>query len=81
MKRCHAHNLNEPADESTRRFGIRVSLPPGDTFRAIIGDSWESYHWFADPQARNAAMTEMAHRHRYSRIGDEPRLVLQAVDR
>ena len=56
-------------------------MPPGDTFRLILGDDWETFHWFPDRDSRDAAMKEMAKRHRYSRIGDDPSVVLQAVER
>jgi hypothetical protein len=44
---CHRHNLVNP-DTATaeRRFGIRVSLPPGDTLRKILGEDWEQLHWY-----------------------------------
>ena len=76
-----AHNQPPRPAEDQYRYGIRVCLPPGDTFHAILGDGWETFHWFPDPGRRDAAMAEMARRHRYSRIGDEPSIVLQAVDR
>jgi hypothetical protein len=81
MQPSQAHNQPPPAAPEDRRFGIRVSLPPGDTFRGILGDDWETFHWFADRPSRDRAMQEMARRHRYSRIGDEPTIVLQAVER
>jgi hypothetical protein len=82
MDICHAHNLPvDSARRAERRFGIRVSLPPGDTFRRLVGDDWETTHWFATREERDAEMADMARRHRYSRIGDDPRIILQAVDR
>jgi len=64
-----------------RRFGIRVTLPPGDPFANLLGADWEAWHWFADRASRDAAMQDMARRHVYSRIGDDPQIVLEAVDR
>jgi len=63
------------------RFGIRVTLPPGDTFAGLLGKDWEAWHWFNSARARDAAMADMARRHEYSRSGDEPRIVLEAVER
>lgn len=64
-----------------RRFGIRVSAPPGDPFTRLVGAEWHSVHWYPTRQERDQALREMAARHRYSRLGDEPSIVLQAVER
>jgi hypothetical protein len=58
-----------------------VTLPPGDTFSRLLGSDWETWHWFNNARARDEAMADMARRHEYSRRGDEPRIVLQAVER
>lgn len=82
MLTANPHNLsNPPTHIAERRYGIRVTLPPGDTFRAIIGDDWETTHWYADEASRDQALAEMARRHQYSRIGDAPRIVLEPVQR
>lgn len=81
MKISQPHNQPPSVPESDCRFGIRVSLPPGDTFRDLLGDEWESFHWYPDAGSRDAAMREMAKRHAYSRIGDEPSIWLQAIER
>ncbi len=78
---CQQHNLPPERSIAEARFGIRVSLPPGDPFRRLLGDDWHTEHWFPDRASRDAAMAEMAKRHRYSRIGDEPRIVLEAIER
>ncbi len=76
------HNLSgKKPDSAEYRFGIRVSLPPGDTFRSIIGDDWKTVHWYPDEASRDRALAEMARRHPYSRIGDAPRIVLEPVQR
>ncbi len=81
MEICHDHNYFRRGPDPTGKFGIKISLPPGDTFTKLVGEDWETFHWFSDPSSRNQAMTEMAKRHRYSRIGDNPRLVLEAIER
>lgn len=81
MTVSQAHNQPPHPAEEDCRYGIRVCMPPGDTFRILLGDDWETFHWFADAASRDAAMAEMAKRHRYSRIGDDPSIVLQAVER
>jgi hypothetical protein len=64
-----------------RRFGIRVSAPPGDPFRRLVGDDWHGFRWFATREERDLAMQDMAARHRYSRVGDVPSIVLEAIER
>lgn len=81
MQVSQAHNQPARPAAADCRFGIRVSLPPGDTFHAVLGADWENFHWFPDRASRDAAMAEMAKRHRYSRIGDEPSVVLQSIER
>src|SRR5262249_61843181 len=62
-------NLRIPPIEKLRPFGIRVSLPPGDPFRKLLGPEWQRLHWYSTPAERDAAMAEMSRRHEYSRAG------------
>ena len=58
MEICHAHNLSrEPA--VSKRFGIRVSLPRGDSFSRLLGVDWERYHWYSSAEERDEALREM----------------------
>ena len=82
MDYCHQHNLVDPSTASTeRRFGIRVTLPAGDTLRAILGDDWEQLHWYASESERDLAFDNMAARHGYYRDTDSPTQVLQKLVR
>lgn len=82
MDFCHQHNLVEPDKvNAERRFGIRVSLPPGDTLRNILGDDWERLHWFASEAERDAEYERMAARHGYYRNTDTPTQVLEKIVR
>ena len=81
MEICHRHNLIDPPPAGQPRFGVRVSLPPGDPFRQLLGNDWEQLHWYHTAAERNAALREMRERHPFSRIGDDPSLVLEAVER
>jgi hypothetical protein len=74
------HNLRAPPVERSRPFGLRVSLPPGDPFRRLLGDEWQRMHWYATAAERDAALAQMSRRHEYSRLGDTPALVFQKVD-
>jgi len=82
MDICHQHNLiNQAATGKERTFGIRVSLPVGDTLRNVLGNDWEQYHWFPSEAERDAAFKDMATRHGYYRDTDSPTQVLEKVTR
>ena len=82
MEFCHQHNLVDPsAAGKQRNFGIRVTLPAGDTLRNVLGNSWERYHWFPSEAERDAAFEDMATRHGYYRKTDSPTQVLEKVSR
>lgn len=80
MKICHAHNTNRNLD-ADRPYGIRVTLPAGDSFQALLGKRWEDVHWYASEFERDRALADMASEHLYSRRGDRPRLVFEKVER
>jgi hypothetical protein len=79
MQICHAHNLSEPRG-GEKPYGIRVRLPPGDTFNALLGSGWEQFHWYATPQERDRVLQSMSSEHVYSRRGDRPTLRFEKVD-
>lgn len=82
MSYCHQHNLVDPASAGqTRSFGIRVTLPPGDTLRKILGDDWERKLWYATAAERDAEFERMAVRHGYYRKTDAPTQVLEKIER
>ncbi len=82
MDFCHQHNLVEPDTAGADRpFGIRVTLPEGDTLRNLLGDDWEKLHWFPTADERDAAYEKMALRHGYYRNSDNPTQILEKVDR
>jgi hypothetical protein len=74
-------NLRAPALEKLRPYGIRISLPPGDPFRKLLGPEWQRQHWYPTPVERDAALAEMSRRHEYSRSGDKPALVFQKIEK
>jgi len=80
MKICHEHNLIRPTD-AQRPFGIRVRISPRDTFARIIGEDWVREHWYASKHERDRALQDMASEHVYSRRGDRPTLIYEAIDR
>lgn len=79
---CHRHNLVDPHSAGReRRYGIRVTLPPGDTLRNLLGDDWERLHWYPGEAERDAAFEKMAGRHGYYRQTDNPTQVLEKIVR
>lgn len=78
MDVCHQHNLNRQPT-SAKPYGIRIRLPAGDTFGRLLGTDWEQFHWFTTREARDAALKDMAGEHLYSRRGDRPHLIHEAV--
>ena len=82
MDFCHQHNLVEPERAGAeRRFGIRVTLPQGDTFSRILGDDWERIHWYATEEERDRSYENMATRHGYYRTTDTPTQILEKIVR
>lgn len=82
MEFCHRHNLVEPEKAGAeRRYGIRVSLPAGDTFSRLLGEDWERVHWYATEAERDRAFANMARRHGYYRTTDTPTQVLEKIVR
>lgn len=63
------------------KFGIRVSAPPGDPFLHLVGPDWHTVRWFATREERDHALRDMTKRHSYSRLGDVPSIVVEAIDR
>lgn len=80
MRISQPQNLKTPPIEHQHPFGVRVSLPPGDPFRKLLGPEWHRMHWYATPDERDAALAEMSRRHEYSRSGDKPALVFEKVE-
>ena len=82
MDYCHQHNLVEPETAGLERpWGIRVTLPPTDTLRKVIGDDWERLHWYPTETERDAAFDSMAERHGYYRKTDSPTQILEKISR
>ncbi|MEM8816025.1 MAG: hypothetical protein AAGE85_09365 [Pseudomonadota bacterium] len=82
MDYCHQHNLvDQTAAGQERPFGIRVSLPPGDTLRRLLGDEWERLHWYPSEAERDEALEAMRERHGYYRNTDTPTQILEKITR
>lgn len=82
MDYCHQHNLVEPERAlEERRYGIRVTLPEGDTMRKLLGDDWEKFHWYRTAKERDEAFERMAIRHGYYRKSDSPTQILEKLNK
>lgn len=82
MNFCHKHNLvNLETTNTNKHFGIRVTLPPGDTFTRLLGDEWELHHWYASEIERDTTFDQIAKRHSYYRETDNPTQILEKVVR
>lgn len=82
MDYCHRHNLVKPDQAGLERpYGIRVTLPPGDTMRTVLGENWERLHWYPTESERDSAFEKMAIRHGYYRDTDTPTQVLEKLVR
>jgi hypothetical protein len=82
MDYCHRHNLVDPDKAGAERpYGIRVTLPPGDTLRNILGEDWQMLHWYPTEAERDRAFEDMAARHGYYRETDTPTQVLEKIVR
>ena len=68
-------------DKPAANYGIRVSLPEGDTFAHLLDPDWHTEHWYDSRMQRDAALLDMQREHEYSRSGDAPTLVFTPVDR
>lgn len=78
----HRHNLVDPSRAGADRpWGIRVTLPAGDTMRKILGEDWEKLHWYPTAEERDAAFDIMATRHGYYRQTDTPTQILEKIER
>jgi len=81
MKISNAHNLIAREPDRDKRYGIRVRMTRSDPLRNLLGDDWETFHWFNDAKQRDHEIREMSKRHVYSRIGDRPSLIFEAIER
>lgn len=69
------------SDSPKANFGIRVSLPDGDPFANLLDEGWNTTHWFDSRTERDLALSDMQREHEYSRAGDAPSLVFEAIER
>ena len=81
MSIANEQNLHGGPAPAVRPFGIRIKLRRGDPFGLLLGRDWQKLHWFPSARERDEALADMSRRHDYSRIGDEPALLFEKVER
>jgi hypothetical protein len=66
-----------------KHFGIRITLPEGDTMSAahLLGPGWESFRWFETADQRDGAFEEMQRQLPIYRRHDRITQVLEKVER
>lgn len=77
----HTHNLITKSSDESARFGLRLSLPPDDTFAGILGPDWQKERWFLSESDRDNAIQEFRDQHPYYRLGDKPTLEIVKINR
>ena len=80
MGTASTQNLVRSVPVLPRPYGVRVSLKPGDPFAKLLGSDWQRTHWYFTAAESDQKLEEMARRHEYSRIGDQPSLVFEIVE-
>ena len=48
MDFCHQHNVSIKLKNEKKNFGIKVTLPLGDTLGNLLGENWSKQHWYDD---------------------------------
>jgi hypothetical protein len=78
---ANVQNLVRTLPVLPRPYGIRVRLRPGDPFAKLLGADWQKTHWFFTAEERDRVLEDMSRKHEYSRIGDQPALVFEKVEK
>ena len=56
MDICHPHNRRAGLTARSGPWGLRLRLPQADTFRAVLGEDWETVEWFPSEAARQTLL-------------------------
>lgn len=81
VEQVHEHNRSRPVPEGPRVYGLRLSLPPNDPMRPLLGDDWHVYHWFATEDEREQKIAQLRNQFVFYRPGDRPSFVIERVMR
>jgi hypothetical protein len=78
---ANAQNMVRSIPVLPQPYGIRVRLRRGDPFAKLLGGDWQRTHWYFTAAERDRMLEEMSRKHEYSRIGDQPALVFEKVEK
>jgi hypothetical protein len=78
---ANAQNLVRTLPVLPQPYGIRVRLKAADPFAKLLGTDWQKTHWFFTAAERDRVLEDMSRKHEYSRIGDQPALVFEKVEK
>ncbi|HUE11757.1 MAG TPA: hypothetical protein VMQ54_12490 [Steroidobacteraceae bacterium] len=78
---ANAQNMVRAVLVRPQPYGIRVRLRRGDPFAKLLGTDWQKTHWFFTAADRDRVLEDMSRQHEYSRIGDQPALVFEKVEK
>ena len=78
---ANAQNMARNIPVLPQPYGVRVRLRRGDPFAKLLGSDWQRTHWYFTAAERDHVLEEMSRKHEYSRIGDQPALVFEKVEK
>ena len=82
MNYCHSHNSNsENTSKKNKKYGIKITLPKGDSLRKILGENWSKQEWFETKAKRDNTYKEMKKRHGYYRKTDTPTQIIEKISK
>ena len=82
MNYCHSHNSNsENTSKKNKKYGIKITLPKGDSLRKILGENWPKQEWFETKTKRDNTYKEMKKRHGYYRKTDTPTQIIEKISK
>ncbi|MEC7860849.1 MAG: hypothetical protein VX469_06215 [Pseudomonadota bacterium] len=82
MNYCHSHNSNsENTSKKNKKYGIKITLPKGDSLRKILGENWSKKEWFETKTKRDNTYKEMKKRHGYYRKTDTPTQIIEKISK
>ncbi len=73
---------NQTERQHVKRFGIRFTLPPGDTRAAphLLGGNWQAFRWYDSEAERDRAYEELTRPLEYYRRGDNLSQIVTKVE-
>ena len=81
MDFCHQHNVHNKLKNKKKNYGIKMSLPEGDTLGNLLGENWSKQHWYHNEHERDSAYEKMKIRHGYYRKTDNPTQIIEKISR